>query len=114
MSAHISSNYDQVKLHYQSLLSVHYTWMFNGPQYKQELFQRLSLDVKGKEDENSAVDLGCGTGFQAIPLASLGWKVLGIDSSPFLLSEMKEEALKRNLNISAVEGIFLSTQGICS
>ena len=34
-----------------------------------------------------ALDLGCGAGRNALPLAHLGWQVLGIDSSPPMLRE---------------------------
>lgn len=36
-----------------------------------------------------ALDLGCGAGRNALPLAHLGWQVLGIDSSPPMLHEAR-------------------------
>jgi 2-polyprenyl-3-methyl-5-hydroxy-6-metoxy-1,4-benzoquinol methylase len=86
--------------------------MFSGPQHKTEVFERLGLKVDEKEGK-VAIDLGCGNGFQAIPLGMLGWKVLGIDSSPFLLEELEQEALTRNLKVSGIEGIFGLMKGIC-
>ena len=35
-----------------------------------------------------ALDLGCGAGRNALPLARLGWRVLGIDSSEPMLQEL--------------------------
>lgn len=108
-----SLNYSQTKSHYQSLLSLHYTWMFNGTSKddKNLFIQHLPLEdmsthndmnihsthdtndrntpsthtpsninihnasIRGplwKRDSWKAVDLGCGSGFQSIPLAELG------------------------------------------
>jgi 2-polyprenyl-3-methyl-5-hydroxy-6-metoxy-1,4-benzoquinol methylase len=86
--------------------------MFSGSGFKTEIFERLDLKVD-ENDHKFAIDLGCGNGFQAIPLGMLGWRVLGIDSSPFLLQEMKDEALTRNLKVSGIEGIAGLTKAIC-
>ncbi len=87
--------------HYESLLACHYSWLFGG------------LDVKCRENEaffNSsdirpgtngrAIDLGCGSGFQSIPLARIGFDVTGIDLSPTLLAELS--ASKGDLAITVI------------
>jgi SAM-dependent methyltransferase len=48
------------------------------------------------------VDLGCGSGFQSVALARLGFRVLAIDFSQRLLAELKERA--RDLPVEAVAG----------
>lgn len=39
-----------------------------------------------------AIDLGCGPGFQSIPLAEFGYSVLAVDSCAVLLSQLRERA----------------------
>ena len=104
-----------VKSHYQNLLSQHYTWTFGDPDEKYH--QNLKLISKFLRPGNlRAVELGCGSGFQTIPLLKLGYTVVAIDSSPFLLDELKE-AVKR-LKCDAeklinVEGDLLSFSQYC-
>ena len=44
-----------------------------------------------------ALDLGCGTGTQAVELASLGWTVYGIDYVPKAIRVAKEKAYQNNM-----------------
>lgn len=39
-----------------------------------------------------AIDLGCGAGRNAVPLARLGWRVLGLDNSPPMLRAARRRA----------------------
>ena len=45
----------------------------------------------------TALDLGCGTGTQAVELASLGWTVYGIDYVPKAIRVAKEKAYQNNM-----------------
>lgn len=45
------------------------------------------------------LDLACGYGRFAIPLASMGYRVEGIDTTPIFIERAREEAAKRNLEI---------------
>ena len=45
------------------------------------------------------LDLACGYGRFSIPLAALGYRVVGIDITPIFIERAKEEAKRRNLNI---------------
>ena len=47
----------------------------------------------------SIIDLGCGTGGHAIPLAKRGYQVTGIDSSREMISVAKKKAANFKLNI---------------
>ena len=89
--------------HYQSLLAERYSWMFGSFEQKaaeqEALFKRLSLhhDPKGP-----ALDLGCGSGFQSVALARLGFEVTAVDFSERLLQELTQHT--GALPITAMQG----------
>ena len=60
------------------------------------------LDLVGM-DSGSVLDLCCGPGRIAIPLAQRGFRVTAVDRSPFLLEKGMERAAHENLNIEWVE-----------
>jgi SAM-dependent methyltransferase len=90
--------------HYEQVLAPHYSRMFGDFDAKvaeqQALLQRLGVD--GPRSGGLAVDLGCGSGFQTIALARLGFRVLAIDFSPRLLAELAERG--RDLAVDTVLG----------
>lgn len=77
--------------HYDTHLAEHYSWLFGGlPERTKEnraYFEKLGLVGHGR-----ALDIGCGSGFQSIPLAQLGYRVTGVDLSKTLLDELKRSA----------------------
>lgn len=75
--------------HYEKLLASHYSWLFGGIEAKIEE-NRKFFEAQNIKPMRSgvAVDLGCGSGFQSIPLAQLGFHVLAVDLSPTLLAEL--------------------------
>lgn len=91
--------------HYESLLAEHYSWMFGSFEDKvaeqRALVERLLLSV-ARTGSGSAIDLGCGSGFQSVALARLGFGVTAIDTSGKLLAEL--DARKGNLRIETLEG----------
>ena len=79
-----------VSEHYANLLGPVYSWMLGGAEAAFALGESdlaPLLPVAG-----FAVDLGAGFGMHAIPLARAGWRVLAIDSSSQLLSELQASA----------------------
>ena len=54
-------------------------------------------------DSGSVLDLCCGPGRFAIPLAQRGFRVTAVDRSPFLLGDGQRRAAQRNLDIEWVE-----------
>jgi len=77
------------KEHYDNMLARQYSWMCGDYDEKvrenRELFQKLGLDAgAGKR----AVDLGCGSGFQSVALAELGYEVVAVDACAALLEEL--------------------------
>ena len=49
------------------------------------------------------LDLGCGPGRYAIPLAKAGFKVTGVDRTQLLLDRGKEHAIEQGVQIEWVE-----------
>ena len=49
------------------------------------VLMRYALERLGRCPHGRALDLGCGAGRNAVPLAQSGWQVTGIDSSPPML-----------------------------
>ncbi|MFA6242885.1 MAG: methyltransferase domain-containing protein, partial [Candidatus Hydrogenedentales bacterium] len=79
--------------HYENLLAEHYTWMYGGWDSKTEE-NRAFFRERGLLDgaEKVAIDLGCGSGFQSVPLAEAGYEVYAVDLCPTLLDEMRHRA----------------------
>jgi len=93
-----------VREHYEEVLSRHYSRMFGEFEAKvaeqQALLERLGITAR--QAGGLAVDLGCGSGFQSIALARLGFRVLAIDFSLRLLAELNERA--RGLPVATIAG----------
>ncbi len=87
--------------HYQDLLAGVYTWLCGGADARiadnRKFFDANGIVPRGC---GNAVDLGCGPGFQSIPLAEIGFAVTAIDLSEILLAEL--EARRAGLNIATV------------
>lgn len=98
--------------HYDELLARHYSWLWGGFDLKAEenkaFFQSYSItpSLSGR-----AVDLGCGSGFQAVPLAKAGFSVTAIDLSQDLLGELAGYA--EGLDVTTVNSDILSLAAIC-
>ena len=100
-----------VKTHYDNLLAPYYSWIFGGSEQKLRE-NRNFFSNHGIQPVLSgvAMDLGAGCGFQSIPLAEAGFKVIAIDISHVLLADLKKSA--GNLPIETIEDnlqIFSST-----
>lgn len=59
--------------------------LFGAPH--QELMAFFAQQLKG-----AVLDVGCGQGRNAIPLAKMGFSVVGIDSSPVGIAQMENDA----------------------
>lgn len=95
-----------VRKHYDDFLAEHYSWMFGDfdakVQENKDLFQLNSIEPRSG---GKALDLGCGSGFQSIALAKLGFRVLAVDMCETLLDELRDRSAGRD--IVAVEGDIL-------
>ncbi len=101
-----------VSEHYKSVLAAHYSWMMGGLEMgvrRNEAFFRQH-GLTGRVG-SLALDLGCGSGFQALALACLGYNVIGIDKSEILLKEMQDHA--RHLMVTAQKHDLTQFRDIC-
>ena len=93
-----------VREHYDALLAKHYSRMFGDFEAKvaeqRALLERLGVTVQ--PSSGLAVDLGCGSGFQSIALARLGFRVLAVDFCQRLLDELTDRT--PGLAIKAIAG----------
>lgn len=79
--------------HYEELLAAHYSWMFGD--FDATVAQQAAVlrDLGIASGGGAlAVDLGCGSGFQSIALAELGYRVIAVDTSQRLLDELQDRA----------------------
>lgn len=60
-------------------------------------------DSLGVEKGAMVLDLGCGEGSHAIGLAERGYRVIGIDASPFMVGRAQKEAQRRNVAVNFVQ-----------
>ena len=84
-----------VRDHYRSHLAPIYLWMAGGAATALSAGEAELGDLLGKR--GLALDLGAGFGMHAIPLARAGYRVIAVDTSELLLSELA--ALARSLPI---------------
>jgi len=85
------------KKHYDNHLSEHYSELFGGYWNNIDRNLRLFNESDIKPVSNSiALDLGCGNGFQSIPLSIIGFEVFSVDSDGKLLDEFKHKLYETN------------------
>lgn len=98
---------NNAKEHYDRHLGAIYSWMAGDENAARErnrsLFQSLAIDTSPK---GLAIDLGCGTGFQSIPLAEFGYSVLAVDACALLLSQLRDRT--NNLPIRTIHDDLLN------
>lgn len=96
-----------IRSHYANHLAPIYLWMAGGIEHALTLG---ASDVADFVDRPGyAVDLGAGFGMHSIPLAKSGFRVLGVDNSPQLLSELRKHSA--GLDVETVEGDLLDFAG---
>lgn len=80
--------------HYEQQLARVYDWMAGGVEAATERSRRMlaGLSLPTLNSGDLAVDLGCGSGFQTVPLAEAGYEVIALDSSKFLLGKLVARA----------------------
>lgn len=92
---------------------------FGGPEQKYNVnFNILLRYLNSTKSLNglAALDLGCGSGFQTIPLLKLGYNVTALDLSPHLLQEVENEFSKLGLSsekLETIQGDLLGFLNLC-
>lgn len=81
-------------------------WEIGRPQ--SEILQLLD---EGKIS-GTVLDVGCGTGEQALEIARRGMSAVGVDSSPKAIGRAKEKAKEQNLSVNFVVGDALQLQNL--
>lgn len=87
-----------VQDHYDHLLADVYVWMSGGFESSQQRYAQFFSDAQLAPKQMAlAIDLGAGPGFQSLPLADLGYRVLAIDTSQTLLDELNARKQQRDI-----------------
>jgi len=81
-------------------------WDIGRPQ-KEFIQLRADGEISGK-----VLDAGCGTGENALYLASLGFEAWGIDAALSAIKKAKEKAKKRGIKVNFMAGDALKLQSI--
>ncbi len=89
--------------HYANHLGPIYSWMAGDFEAASENMAAYFADIGLRvESKSHAVDLGCGHGIQAVPLAKLGFEVTALDTCQHLLDELTEIAAAQGLPIRTI------------
>ncbi|MCY3766741.1 MAG: class I SAM-dependent methyltransferase [Gemmatimonadetes bacterium] len=87
----------------ESFWKATYPFLFSEARFEAaETHLENILDLVGM-DSGAVLDLCCGPGRFAIPLAQRGFRVTAVDRSPFLLDEGRKRAARRNQDIKWIE-----------
>ena len=84
--------------HYQNHLANYYAWILGNTSVKIKENRKFFSDHDIQPIRSGlAFDLGAGCGFQSVPLAQLGFRVVAIDLSTKLLAQLKQNAKKLSI-----------------
>jgi len=94
-----------VRRFYALLAPVYDLTLLNLPGYRRsarDLIERLEVRA-----EDTALDVGCGTGLLTLPLAEQARRTAGLDLSPAMLEKLTAKAARRGLNVELRQGSVL-------
>ena len=76
--------------------------MFSEAQFSEAAEQVPAIRERLALDQGTVLDLGCGPGRHALPLARAGLDVTAVDTSEHLLASLEERAAVEGLKIEAI------------
>lgn len=77
-------------------------WYFREPPWDTGISPPELLDFLDNHEPGSALDLGCGTGTNAITLAKHGWQVTGVDFARQAINRAQKKARLAGLDIQFI------------
>jgi len=87
-----------------SRFAKYYDMMYNGKldyefevRWLEKAFHRFGVHPR------AILDMGCGTGGHALPLAAKGYEVVGLDRSPNMLTAARQKAKKEGLKVTFIK-----------
>ena len=86
-----------------ALWNAFYEHMFAEESFEMAHQQSSELLVLANHEVKDILDLACGPGRHCIALSQLGCNVTGVDISPFLLSQAKQNIQSKGLNVQLIE-----------
>lgn len=89
-------------------MNASYNTHYKTEDYFGDPYPELIDFLSGISPKGRLIDLGCGQGRDAIPLAKLGYKVTGIDNSSVGIEQMARLAQAEGLAIKGIVGDFYS------
>jgi 2-polyprenyl-3-methyl-5-hydroxy-6-metoxy-1,4-benzoquinol methylase len=85
-------------------LSFEISYIFNKAPWDTGISPKELMDFLEAARPGRALDLGCGTGTNAITMAQHGWEVAAIDISTIAIMRAKRKARKAGVKISFLQG----------
>ncbi len=82
-------------------MSTAYDKYYQNPDYFGEAYPELLNYFKKYDGQGKVLDMGCGQGRDAIPLARMGFEVIGLDSSKVGVEQVNECAVAEGLKLKA-------------
>lgn len=90
-----------VASHYETHLAPIYAWMAGGIEHAVKLGTGDVAEFLGTP--GFAVDLGAGFGMHTIPLAASGYRVLAVDTSEYLLAELRQQCSGLDVDVAVAD-----------